>query len=88
VQHVLEVRADTAADPEHRLDQQRRPDAATFGDLRRRKQVADVIALDLEARVVFAARLEDVGNVAERVPENAIVAVGELRPLPVVLAKV
>jgi hypothetical protein len=50
--------------------------------------VADVIALDLEARVVFAARLEDVGNVAERVPENAIVAVGELRPLPVVLAKV
>ena len=60
VQHVLGMRADAAADAEHRLDEQRRLDQAALEEVRRRVQVADVVALDLEARAVVRARRQDV----------------------------
>jgi hypothetical protein len=48
-------------------------------------QVADVVALDLEARAVLAARGQDVGDVAEGVLEDALVGAREVGLLPVVL---
>jgi hypothetical protein len=43
-------------------------------------QVVDVVALDLEAGAVLAARLQDVGDVAERVLDDAVVRDGEVVP--------
>ena len=54
VQHVLGMRADAAADAEHRLDEERRLDQPAVEEVRRGVEVADVVALDLEARVVVA----------------------------------
>src|SRR5439155_1209196 len=63
VQHVLRMRADAAADAEHRLDEKRRLQQLAVEEMRRGVQVADVVALDLEARVVVAAALEDIGDI-------------------------
>ena len=52
VHHVLGMRADAAADAEHRLDEERRLDQPAVEEVRRGVEVADVVALDLEARVV------------------------------------
>src|SRR2546430_13062225 len=78
-------RSDAAADAEHRLDEERRLDELAVEKMRRCIQVADVVALDLEARVVAAAGLKDVGDVLEAVLEDAVVASREVRLLPVVL---
>ena len=53
VRHVLRVRADAAEDAEHRLDEERRLDDAAVGEMAQRIEMADVVALDLEARVVL-----------------------------------
>src|SRR2546430_2565906 len=47
--------------------------------------MADVVALDLEARVVVGAGLQDVGDVLEAVLEDALVAAREVGLFPVVL---
>src|SRR6267142_1036295 len=78
VHHVLGMRADAAADAEHRLDEERRLEQPPVDEVRRHVEVADVVALDLEARVVLRARLEDVGDVLERVLEDAVVRPGEV----------
>jgi hypothetical protein len=65
------MRADAAQDPEHRLDEVGRLDGAAVGEVAQRVEVADVVALDLEAGVVRAAGLEDVLDVLEGVPEDA-----------------
>src|SRR5216110_2518466 len=66
VQHVLRMRADAAADAEHRLDEERRLQQLAVEKMRRGVEVPDVVALDLEARVVVAAALQDVRNIFER----------------------
>ena len=66
VQHVLGVRSDAAADAEHRLDEERRLEEPPLEEMCRGVEVPDVVALDLEARVVVGARLQDVGDVPER----------------------
>src|SRR5439155_24648015 len=48
VQHVLGMRADAAADAEHRLDEQRRLEQPPLEEVRRGVEMADVVALDLE----------------------------------------
>src|SRR5438094_6251361 len=85
VQHVLGMRADAAADAEHRLDEQRRLEQPPLEEVRRGVEMADVVALDLEARVVVGAGLQDVGDVLEAVLEDALVAAREVGPFPVVL---
>src|SRR5438128_8770556 len=62
VQHVLRMRPDAAADAEDGLDEQRWFKQATLKKMRRGIKMADVVALDLEAGVVVAAALEDVGD--------------------------
>src|SRR6266853_5123039 len=57
VHHVLGMRADAAADAEHRLDEKRRLHELAVEEMRRCIQMPDVVALDLEAGVVAAARL-------------------------------
>ena len=56
-------------------------------EMRGRVEMADVVALELEARAVLAARGEDVGDVLEGVLEDAVVAAREVGPLPVVLPR-
>src|SRR5882762_5145274 len=85
VQHVLGMRADAAADAEHRLDEQRRLEQPPLEEMRRSVEMADVVALDLEARVVVGAGLQDVGDILEAVLEDALVAAREVGLFPVVL---
>ena len=73
VRDVVGMRADAAQDAEHALDEQRRLHDAAIEEVRRRVQVPDVVALDLEARAVVRARGQDVLDVLERVPEDALV---------------
>src|SRR5688572_24153810 len=85
VDDILGMVADAAADAEHRLDEKRRLDEPAVDEVRRGVKVPDVVALDLEARAVRAAGLEDVGDVLEGVFEDAIVGASEVGLLPVVL---
>ena len=50
VDQVVRVRADAAEDPEDRLDEERRLDQSAFEEVGQVVQVADVVALELEAR--------------------------------------
>jgi len=79
------MRPDTAADAEHRLDEERRLHQPPLEKMRRGVKVADVVALDLEARVIVGARLQDVRDVPERILEDALVGSREVGLLPVVL---
>jgi hypothetical protein len=81
------MRADAAEDAEHALDEQRRLHEALGEEVPRRVQVADVVALDLEARAVLRARRQDLRDVLERVLEDAIVRPGEVFALPIVLER-
>ena len=85
VHHVFRVRADAAEDAEHRLDEQRRLDEAALEEVLQRVEVADVVALDLEARAVLGAGCQDVFDVREGVLEDALARAFEVRLLPVVL---
>jgi hypothetical protein len=67
------MRADAAEDAEHRLDEERRLDEAAVGEVRERVEMADVVALDLEARAVLGAGRQDVLDVLEGVLEDAVV---------------
>src|SRR5262249_48690935 len=55
--------------------------------MRRRIQVADVVALELESRAAVAARVQDVGNVLERVLEHTGFAAFQVRLFPVELPR-
>ena len=48
--------ADAAEDAEHRLHEQRRLDQAAVEEMPQRVEMADVVALDLEAGVVARRR--------------------------------
>ena len=72
------MRPDAAADAEYRLDEQRRLEQAPIEEVRSGVEVADVVALDLEAGFVLAAAFQDRGDVLERVLEDALVGTREL----------
>ena len=82
--HVLGVRADAAANAENRLDKQRRLDQATIEEVRGGVEMPDVVTLDFEPGVVVAARLQDMGDVFERILENALIGPGEIGFFPIV----
>jgi hypothetical protein len=73
VRDVVGMRTDAAEDAEHALDEERRLDHAAVEESARRVEVADVVALDLEARAVVGARGQDVLDVLERVLEDPVV---------------
>ena len=62
---VLGMGADAAEDAEHALHEERRLDQAAIGEMGERVEMADVVALDLEARAVLGAGRQDVFDVAE-----------------------
>ena len=84
---VVGMRSDAAEDPEHALDEQRRLDHTALQEMRGRVQVADVVALDLEASPVVGTRGEDVLDVLERVLEDAVLRSRKVRPLPIELER-
>jgi hypothetical protein len=71
VDHVFRVRTDTAQNAEHRLHEHRRLDDPALEEVREGVEVADVVALDLEAGAVLGAGGQDVFDVLERVLEDA-----------------
>ena len=79
------MRADAAQNAEHRLHEERRLDHAAVGEVAQRVEVADVVALDLEAGAVVFAGGEDVLDVGEGVPEDTLARAFQIGLLPVVL---
>ena len=79
------MRADAAANAEHRLDEQRRREQAAIQEMRGRVEMADIVALELEPRAVAAAQPQDVGDVLQGVLEEAGFAAGQILRLPVPL---
>ena len=76
---------DAAQDAEHRLHEERRLDHAAVEEVGQVVEVADVVALELEAGAVAAARGQNILDVLVGVLEHEIAAVLQVRALPVVL---
>src|SRR4029079_6511514 len=77
------MRADAAENAEYRLDEERRLDDAAVGEVAQRVEMADIVALDLEAGAIVGAGGEDVLDVGEGVLEHASARALLIRPLPV-----
>jgi hypothetical protein len=85
VHDVFLMRADTAQEAEHGLDEQRSLHQ-TFGpEVMQIVDVAGVIALELIARAGRVERFQRVTDVLERIAEDEIVGAFQHRRLPVVL---
>src|SRR5260370_5503590 len=83
---VLGIGADAAEDAEDRLHEERRLDEAAIEEMREVVEVADIVALELEARAAALAQLlQDVFDVLEGVSEDEVARVLEMLALPVVL---
>ncbi len=83
---VLGIGADAAEDAEDRLHEERRLDEAAIEEMREVVEVADIVALELEARAAALAQLlQDVFDVLEGVSEDEVARVLEVLALPVVL---
>jgi len=85
VQDVLGMGADAAENAEYRLHEQRRLDQAAIEEVREIVEVADVVALEFEPRLVVLAGREDEFDILESVAEDEIAGAFEIRPLPVEL---
>src|SRR4051812_9707711 len=81
---VVGMRADAAADAEHRLNEQRRRQQPAIDEMRGGVEMSDVVALYLEAGAVGSTGAENAGDVAERVLEHAGFAASQIRRLPFV----
>ena len=79
------MRADAAQDAEHRLHEQRRLHQPALQEMGEIIEVTDVVALELEARVVVLAGLQDELDILERVAEDEIARALEIGLFPVVL---
>ena len=83
---VLGIGADAAEDAEDQLDEQRRLDQAAIEHVGEVVEVADVVALELEAgAVALADLLQDVLDVLIGVAEDEVARALERGRLPVVL---
>src|SRR5260221_12232428 len=86
VRDVLGIGADAAEDAEDRLHEEWRLDEAAIEEMREVVEVADIVALELEARAAALAQLlQDVFDVLEGVSEDEVARVLEVLALPVVL---
>src|ERR1700682_3511024 len=85
VRDIVRMRTDATENAEHTLDEKRRLDHPAVEEMLRRIEVADVVALDLEARGVARAGGKDVLDVRERVADAAVCRTLEIGPLPIVL---
>src|ERR1700683_2016362 len=83
---VLGLGADAAQDAEYRLHKEWRLNELFIDEVSQLVEVSDVVAFVFEARaVLFAERLEDTLDIAERITEDEIVAPTQVWLLPVVL---
>ncbi len=80
---VLGVRTDAAEDAENALHEEGRLDEAAVDEMGERVEVADVVALDLEARAVVGAGGQDFLDIGEGVLEDAILRAFEIGALPI-----
>src|SRR5260221_9589184 len=83
---VLGIGGDADENPEDALHQERRLHQLAVEEMSERIEMADIVALELEARAVRLAEvLEDVFDVLEGVAEDEVARVLEMLALPVVL---
>ena len=85
MRHVLRMRADAAEDAEDRLHEEGWLHQTAIDEMGQRVEMADVVALDLEAGAVLGAGGQDVFDVLEGVLEDAVLRACEIGLLPVVL---
>src|SRR5260370_36729847 len=85
--HVLGMRADSAENAEPALNEERRLDQSAIDKMRKRIDMPDIVALDLEPRAVVGASREDPLDISERVLEDAVARSFQIRPLPVVFER-
>ena len=71
--------------PNTLLHEEGRLHQTAIDEMGERIEMADVVALDLEARAVVGASREDLLDVGEGVLEDAFLRAFEIRPFPVVL---
>src|SRR5690606_14384470 len=79
------MRADTAKDSEHRLNEQRRLHQATIQEMLDIIEVSDVVALEFKGRIGSVAGLEGILDILEAGAENEIARGFEMLPLPIEL---
>src|SRR5262245_41654624 len=75
---------DAAENSKHRLNEQRRLHHATVEKVPQRIKVTDIVAFDLETRVVLCAGGENVFDVSKGVFEHAFAGAFQIRLLPIV----
>ena len=81
MQHILRMRANAAENPEHSLDEQRRLHQAAAIEMMQIVEMADIVALEFEARARLAEGFQDIFDVLERIAGRS--GRGSLRGLPV-----
>ncbi|KAG0922615.1 hypothetical protein G6F31_019849 [Rhizopus arrhizus] len=79
------MRADAAQDAEHGLDERRRLHQPAVDEVRQVVEVADVVALEFEARAIGVAERQDGFDVLIGVAEDQRAAVLQVFPFPVML---
>ena len=86
MREILGIGADAAEDAEDALHEERRLDQLAVEEMGEGVEMADVVALELEARAMrLAEMLQDVFDVLEGVAEDEVARVLEMDTLPIVL---
>ena len=85
VQHVLDVRADTAENSIDGLHKEWRLDQSALEEVGERIEVPDVVALELEPRALLGQFEDDLLDIGKRVAKDPAARAFEERSLPVVL---
>ena len=79
------MRANTSQNTKDRLNQERGFDQPSVNKVRSGIKMANVVALNLKACLVVAARLQYVSDVFKGIFKHAVVTVGKVRYLPFVI---
>jgi hypothetical protein len=82
---ILSMRADAAEDAEHGLHQEGRLDQPAVGEMSEVVKMANVVALELEARAVCRHRGHRELDIFEGVAKNQIAGALQVLPLPLML---
>ncbi len=79
---VLRLRADAAENAEDRLDEERRLDDAAIGEMREVVEMADIVALELEARAKVGQPRHRAFDLGEGVGHDEVLGHRQIFGLP------
>src|SRR5690606_37941942 len=84
MQHIFGMRPDPAKDAEDRLHEERRFHVTAPYEMLQRVKMTDVVAFDLETRVIIGAGRKDSLDIGEGVAENPVAGALDIGFLPIV----